>query len=70
MWCTGVKGCYVFCEFHIFHNSLDNCTMTRPHFGGVLCYHNKNNTGVNMPKGIGYPKGMKKKKSLSKKKKK
>ena len=60
------KGC--FCEFHIFHNSLDNCTMTEPRFGGVLCYDYQK--GVNMPKGIGYPKGMKKPKKKGKKKKK
>jgi len=43
---------------------------TEPRFGEVLCYHNRNNTGVNMPKGIGYPKGMKKKSKKGKKKKK
>ena len=43
---------------------------TEPRFGEVLCYDNKNNTGVNMPKGIGYPKGMNKKSKKGKKKKK
>jgi len=55
-------------DCYIFHNSLDNCTMTEPRFGGVLCYDYQK--GVNMPKGIGYPKGMKKPKKKGKKKKK
>ena len=51
-----------------FITVMDDCTMTEPRFGGVLCYDYQK--GVNMPKGIGYPKGMPKKKKAKKKKKK
>tara|TARA_Y100000389_G_scaffold161975_1_gene164601 strand:+ start:1994 stop:2167 length:174 start_codon:yes stop_codon:yes gene_type:complete len=54
----------------IFFITVWTTVRTEPHFGGVLCYYDRNNIGVNMPKGIGYPKGMKKKSKKGKKKKK
>ena len=67
-WCT-VYGRNVFVDF-MFFITVWTTVRTEPRFGEVLCYHNRNNTGVNMPKGIGYPKGMKKKSKKGKKKKK
>jgi hypothetical protein len=57
-------------DFIFFITVNGQTVRTEPHFGEVLCYHNINNIGVNMPKGIGYPKGMKKKSKKGKKKKK